>query len=86
MSRYLGLTQKQTDVLGEIATGNALPYAAPATFRKLIEKGLIVRLGDKVLGRDRFGAVAIPQYEMPTPEHMRFCEWCSEQVAQEDPQ
>ena len=49
---YPGPTPRQSDVLGEIATGNTLPWAKSMTFRKPIGKRLIVRLFVPEQGRD----------------------------------
>lgn len=73
------MTPRQREAFEAIATGNALPSAHKKTLERLEKCGLIVRLADKVLGRDRFGTVSIPQFEVPIPIHMQWCQWCSEQ-------
>lgn len=73
-----GLTKAQQSVFEQIAIGQ-LPYARQSTIDILVEKGLIVRIADRVLGRDRFGAISVPTYEVPLPIHIRWCEWCAKQ-------
>jgi hypothetical protein len=73
--KYRNLSVHQTEVLAQIATGVGLPRARPSTLSSLELKGLIERRGDEVLGSDRFGVIAVPQYEMPTHEHIPFIEW-----------
>lgn len=40
----------------------------------LLRSGLIVELPRKTVGRDRFGAITLPQYDMPTSVHMQWCD------------
>lgn len=78
MKRYRGLTRAQQDAFEAIATGVESPWMHPKTREALLAKGLIVEAGKKLLMRDRFGAVHIPVYEVPTHEHIAWCQWCSE--------
>lgn len=55
------------------------PRCQPATLSWLVEHGLVERLPDKTIGRDRFGAIAIPQYHVPLLMHKLWCDWCAEQ-------
>lgn len=74
-----GLTPAMRRVFEAIATGDALPRSAsPKTIARLLGEGLIERISDKVLGKDRFGAISIPQYEVPIHHHVHFCRWASE--------
>jgi hypothetical protein len=73
-----GMTKVQRSVFESIAVGNT-PYCDPRTIKALLQKGLIVELSPKTIGRDRFGPIQIPQYEVPIAHHMVWCEWCSEQ-------
>lgn len=74
-----GLRKNQRDVFEQIATGNAFPCTPKRNLTILEERGLIQRTEDKCLGVDSFGPVKIPQYYVPLPIHMQWCEWCSEQ-------
>lgn len=81
MKAYRDLTKRQTDVLAEIATGNSLPHCRTEVLDALVEKGFAVRVPDRVLGRDAFGPVTVPQYEMPVSRHIEFCSWLASQVS-----
>jgi hypothetical protein len=72
-----GLTRAQRDVFEQIAIGQT-PYARPETIKVLLDKELIVRIADRVVGRDRFGIISVPDYEVPIPVHMAWCYWCSQ--------
>lgn len=74
-----GMTPRQIEAFEQIATGDALPIAHRRTLASLEALRLIERLADKELGRDRFGAIFVPQYQVPIPIHMQWCQWCSEQ-------
>lgn len=73
-----GMTKAQRQAFEQVACGDGLPSAMPKTLAKLVERGLIQRATDKVLGRDQLGVIAIPQYFVPLAIHMQWCEWCSE--------
>jgi hypothetical protein len=77
---YKGLTRAQQEAFEQIATGNSLPPMRPRTRDVLLKRGMIFEAGKRVLGRDRFGAIEVPAYEVPTPEHIEWCAWCSAQV------
>lgn len=62
------MTKAQIEAFEQIAIGHALPRAIQKTFDALLKRGLIQRLSDKVVGRDRFGDITIPQFEIPIPE------------------
>lgn len=74
-----GLSPSHEGVFEAIATGDPLPACRRGVLTKLEELGLIARADDKVL-RDRFGEFAMPQYFVPMPLHIQWCEWCSENV------
>lgn len=63
---------------GGFAT-NQPPAASPRTLAALERDGLIVKLGKRELGRDRFGPIAVPVYEVPLVLHMQWCAWAAEQ-------
>ncbi len=73
-----GMTKAQIEAFEQIAIGNALPTTNKSTLAKLRAKELIYEDEPKVF-KDRFGAYSIPQYFVPYPVHMKWCEWCSEQ-------
>lgn len=73
-----GMSQSCISAFEQIATGIALPAAAKRSLDKLQAKGLIERGADRPLS-DRLGKFSIPQYFVPLPVHMDWCEWCSEQ-------
>jgi hypothetical protein len=78
------LSKATRDCFEQIATGNALPRSSKRAFEILSALGLIQQLEDKVLGRDVFGLIVIPQYQVPIPIHAQFCQWASENFKEED--
>jgi len=78
MKTFDGLSDNQDRVLANIALGGNADGAHPASIAALARRRLIVKVGDRVVHRDRFGVVTAPVYEMPTHEHIRWCQWCSE--------
>lgn len=78
-----GLGARATEAFERICIGDALPPMSKGVTAKLLAKGLIERGPDKQLG-DRFGKYSIPQYFVPFPVHIDWCEWCSEQPDLED--
>jgi hypothetical protein len=80
---YKNLTKSQFEVLVQIAFGGESFYHSGAIIDKLMKMGLIWQVGEKALyGKtnhpiDRI-SIMIPIYEMPIPEHIEFCQWCSE--------
>jgi hypothetical protein len=71
--KHPGKTPAQRRALDEIGCGNYCPSMTNATRDKLLASGLIVELNPVVIGRDRFGEIAIPQYEMPILVHYQWC-------------
>ena len=89
MTRYPipGLTKVQKAIFEQIATGNyelSGLRAAPKSIAKLLEMGVIVRSEDKIVCQDRFGTVKVPSYYVPLPIHFAWCEWCSENITDEE--
>jgi len=82
--RHPGRTEEQRRVLDEIGCGNFRPTARPSTIKALLKAGLIQQCGEKVLGKDRFGVIAIPEYQMPTPVHMAWCKYQTSQFTDSD--
>ncbi len=74
-----GLTRRQREVFEQIAV-NQCDGHHPKTIATLRAEGLIVRVADRVLGEDRFGAIMVPNYAVPLPIHARWCAWCAENV------
>lgn len=74
-----GLSKRQREIFEQIATGDPHP---PATLKQLdgLEATGLIKKGLAKLCRDGLGAYNIPQYYVPTPEHMQFCKWASEQA------
>ena len=72
-----GLTQIQKYAFGQIAISFDRGHSQ-RTLKSLLEKGLIERLEDKVIGRDLFGLIKIPQYQVPLVHHIQWCGWCAE--------
>jgi hypothetical protein len=73
-----GMTKNQIAVFERIAV-NQLIYAHPRTIAVLKERGLIEQGPDRVLGRDAFGLITVPDYCVPLPVHYQWCRWASEQ-------
>ena len=67
----------QREAFEAIAIGSTSPAMAPATRDALLRKGLIEEIEPRMLG-GRF-PVRIRQFLVPTPLHMKYCAWCSEQ-------
>lgn len=63
---------------------NQDPLAQPQTLAALMKRGLIVQTGTKLLGQDRFGRIAIPVYAVPLPVHAQWCQWCSDNITDEE--
>ena len=63
---------------------NEEPRCAQKTLDALQDCGLIERLCDRVVGRDAFGLIKVPVYAVPLPIHVAWCEWCAENVKDED--
>lgn len=55
------------------------PVLRRKTIKALLARGLIVQIGMRQLGRDRFGAIEIPEYAVPIDVHMQWCQHCAEQ-------
>lgn len=72
--KHPGRTVAQRRVLDAIGCGNNSPLMSARTREALLNAGLIVLVGRKIVGRDRFGAITLPEYEMPIPVHMQWCE------------
>jgi hypothetical protein len=63
----------------EALTINQSPRCKQKTLDLLLERGLIGRGDDRIIGRDPLGLITIPEYFVPLAVHMQFCQWASEQ-------
>lgn len=63
----------------ELIAINERPRGGYVTLKALKAKGLIEEDEPRIVGRDRFGDIKIPQWSVPLPVHMQWCKWCSEQ-------
>lgn len=81
--KHPGKTKAQREALDQIGCGNYSPRMAPITRDAMLAAGLIRQCGERVVGRDRFGVIAIPEYEMTIPTHMA---WCKAVASEEDGQ
>ena len=71
--KHPGRTAAQRRALDEIGCGNFSPAMSRKTCDAMVRAGLIEPCGIKVLGRDAFGVISIPEYQMPIPAHMQWC-------------
>lgn len=78
-----GMTKAQRELFERLAIGMDGPMH-PKSIAALKEKGLVERGPDKVLGSDRFGVIAVPDYYVPLDIHRQWCEWCSANVKEEE--
>lgn len=79
--KHPGRTKAQREALDQIGCGNYSPRMAPRTRDAMLAAGLIQQCGERVVGRDGFGVIAIPEYEMTIPTHMAWCEAVAEEGA-----
>lgn len=76
-----GMTKAQRAAFEQI-TINERPTASHKTLLALRNAGLI-DYRDKVVGRDALGLITVPEWFVPLPVHIQWCEWCSENVSDE---
>jgi len=72
-----GLAQSTIEVFEAIAIGQT-PPPRPVAIRTLLKRGLIECTGQREFHRDRFGVIMVPDYAVPLPVHMQWCQWCDE--------
>lgn len=72
-----GLTRAQIEAFEQIAI-NQPPQSGWKTIEALLAYGVIER-GEGEKRRDALGTYEIPNFFVPLPIHMQWCEWCSEQ-------
>jgi hypothetical protein len=75
------MTKAQRDAFERIAI-NEFPRCKWPTIDALLAAGVIKR-GDDEIRRDAMGVYHIPQFYVPLPVHMQWCEWASEQPGDE---
>lgn len=73
-------SRRSREVFEEIAIGNSDGHHQ-STIDGLLRNGLIHRSGSKFVG---IGRVKVPIYEVPTPIHIQWCQWCAEQRGKDD--
>lgn len=73
-----GRSQAQIDAFERIAIGQE-PQAVQKIVDALLGDGLIILLGNRTIGVDRFGRIEIPTYEVPAHHHRQWCKWAAEQ-------
>jgi hypothetical protein len=78
MTAHPGKTKAQRLALDEIGGGNYSPMMARATREALLSAGLIVPIGERVIGTGPLAA-RVPCWEMPIPVHMQWCAYWAEQ-------
>lgn len=71
------MTKAQREVFERICINDKGPFH-PEPIKALLAKSLILS-ELRVVGRDNFGQISIPEYHVPLPIHAQWCEWCSEQ-------
>jgi hypothetical protein len=74
-----GMTKAQRRDFELIAI-NQPPRGGRKTIMALKARCLIVDAAPKVVGRDRFGEIKIPQWTVPLAIHAQWCKWCAENV------
>jgi hypothetical protein len=88
MTKYFlpGLTKAQADALDRSGCGDfTLSGVSPKTLKKLLDEELLRQCGEKIICRDRFGTVAVPEYEMPLRVHIQWTFWNAKQFENEQP-
>jgi hypothetical protein len=77
-----GMTRAHRVAFEQIAISQR-PMAGHKILKALREKGLI-DYTNKVVGRDTLGAITVPEWFVPLHIHAQWCEWCSENVTDDD--
>lgn len=68
-----GRTVAERRALDTIGCGKFSPAMAPKVRQRLLDAGLIVQCGERVVGTG-WSAVRVPEYQMPIPVHMQWCD------------
>jgi hypothetical protein len=74
-----GMTKAQRWAFEAIAISQS-PHMHPKTTKVLLDRGVIQRDADEVVGRDNFGPINVARYSVPIHVHHQWCKWCSENV------
>lgn len=72
-----GMTKVQIAAFEQIAISQS-PQCGWKSIDALLKGGVIER-GQDDTRRDAMGVYTIPNYFVPLPVHMQWCDWCSEQ-------
>lgn len=48
------------------------------TIEALLSRGLIEKVGEVTVGSYKYGSEVVTIYSVPTPIHIQWCKWCSE--------
>ncbi len=80
-------TQAERKMLDQIGAGNAtlagiFSRNIRTNIERFIAEGWIKQCGEKEICNDRFGRVAVPEYEMDTSWHMEWCKYQAERHEQ----
>ena len=78
-----GLTKGQRHSFEAIATGQQ-PEMRDSVRNALLAHGLIRLEGSRYVGQFAGVPIMAPVYGVPTPIHMQWCDWCSENVSSEE--
>src|SRR6185312_7060519 len=73
-----GMTKAQRRDFEMIAI-NERPRGGVQTLKALKARGLIEDAEPRIVGRDRFGDIKVPNWSIPLHVHRQWCEWCSKQ-------
>lgn len=82
-TKHPGRTRAERKVIDAIGGGNHSPPMRDMVRERMIEDRLIERIEDRVIP-DRLGEIRIVQVDLPLAVHMQWCNWCSENIADED--
>lgn len=76
------LSSTDREILDLIGAGQEAGHV-DTVCKRLEKQGLIVKLGMKTIGKDCFGPIQIPAYEMPIAAHIEWCQICSEEIGKD---
>jgi hypothetical protein len=78
-----GRSQTQIRAFEALAVGQP-PSCSTKTIDALLRAGLVYRVGERTVGRDSFGPIKLPVYEVPLIHHLAWCYWCAENIGDDD--
>lgn len=81
-------TKAERKVLDEIGAGNSslagiFSLNITRYIQRFLDEGWIRQCGEREICNDRFGRVAVPEYEMETSWYMEWCKYYSERHTEE---